>query len=799
MTGTYLKLILRDLLKRKSFTLINVLGLTLGFVVSLIIVLYVYTELSFDKHIPDAKHKYRIVLKASNEQKAILPGDLKEILEPQLPKGSCLSMITSSNENSSNSVFVQYDKNYYKCKNIQMADAQFLSMFGTSLLQGSPVNLQATPNQVILSYKTALKIFGEQYSVGKNIKIGGGNYTVAGVFKDLAQTTHLNADIVLMLPLKWKLDFDPANSWGYSLFNYYVSLPDNTNISQVESSIRKLYLANHPNYAGATEKEKSEIAFALEPITDIHLNSESVLWDNDKNKGNYNIVVVYMVIGILILLMAAFNYINLSLAYFQTRNTLSGIQKVFGASSLQLFKYIYMQTIGLVVISFILALVLVKVLLPFFNTLASSQMSYSLLYSPVFIGISLLVMFLMILLAGFYPAVSFSRDNPIKVIQKKFILKNKLTGISLRKVMVIAQFAISIALISVILIMGNQIKMMSSQRLGFDSEQLIEINTDLTKKEYDALKTRIGSLPSIVAISAANTTPGDYIGDGFPFCLSYDTQKKDKAIASVVKIEPNYFELMNIKQLEGLPLTSASENKDGAIISKSAAKALGLLNPIGKKISTGGDKKDHVIMGLVDDVQYRSFRETPKSIIYCIGIYVGRPVIRLAKGNPVTAVNAVKKEWYATFPEKPFDFTFFDSKIEKNYASEINALKLLNILGIISILISSLGILGLIYEIANQRIKEIGVRKINGAKVSEVMVLLNIDFVKWVAIAFVIATPISWYVMNKWLEGFAYKTDLSWWIFALAGTIALSIALFTVSWQSWKAATRNPVEALRSE
>jgi putative ABC transport system permease protein len=378
--------------------------------------------------------------------------------------------------------------------------------------------------------------------------------------------------------------------------------------------------------------------------------------------------------------------------------------------------------------------------------------------------------------------------------------KARNTNFSFRKVLVIAQFVISMALVSGVLIMGRQIRMMSVQKLGFNAEQLMEMNFDIDKTKFELFKNQLKNLPGVVAVSAASNTPAEYINNENPFRLSGETDEKNREGASVVGVTPNYFDVLQISMLEGVPFTEAMEKQNMAILSKTAADMLGLLNPLGERVHLSMNRKDYTIVGIVDDVQYRSLRETPKPVVYLPDFYTyNKAVVRLGKGNHVETLAAVKTAWHSISPDVPFEFRFFDTKLQQNYEYEISTMHLLNILVIISILISSLGIFGLIMEIAVQRTKEIGVRKVNGAKISEVMAMLNRDFVKWVAIAFVIATPIAYYAMNKWLENFAYKTSLSWWIFALSGILALGIALLTVSWQSWRAATRNPVEALRYE
>jgi putative ABC transport system permease protein len=308
------------------------------------------------------------------------------------------------------------------------------------------------------------------------------------------------------------------------------------------------------------------------------------------------------------------------------------------------------------------------------------------------------------------------------------------------------------------------------------------------------------ALPGVAAVSAASSTPANYIDNENPFRLSIETDEENRQGSALVGTLPDYFDVMHIRILQGEAFSQSSENKDVAILSKAAAEMLHVSDIVGKRIYQSMTEKDYTVIGIADDVQYRSLREKMTPVIYVSNFNnYQKIVIRLNKGNHINTIAAIEKCWQSVAPDVPFDFTYFDTKLQNNYRNEISQMKLLNMLVIISILISSLGIFGLIIEILVQRTKEIGIRKVNGARTAEVMLMLNRDFIKWVVIAFVVACPIAWYAMYKWLENFAFKTSLSWWVFAIAGATALFIALLTVSWQSWRAATKNPVESLRYE
>jgi len=414
MNRQYFKLIFRDLFKRKSFTLINISGLALGFAVCILTVLYVYTEFSFDRHIPSVANKYRIIWGSSDDMNAILPYAFREKLDPQLPEGTQTCVVSSPG-----SQYLMYNQNDYKSEFTLFSDSHFLSMFGTSLLQGDTTQMLDAPLQMILSEHAARNIFGNQNPINQTVRMWLKDFTVTGVFRDLPETSHQRADVVISV-LSWK-SFSPGNltRWGNKSYDYYLSLPPNTNTTQLQDKIKTIYLDSDPGFKDASAANKSAFHFELEPITDIHLKSGHVLWDDDKSKGNLSMVIAFVIIGLLILLMAAFNYINLSTAYFQTKNTFSGIQKVLGANTGHLVQYIFMQTSVMVAGGFLLSLLLVKLFLPHFNLIIARQISFLLLLTPNILGLILPIILFMIILSGLYPAIRFARENPVFALKRK--------------------------------------------------------------------------------------------------------------------------------------------------------------------------------------------------------------------------------------------------------------------------------------------------------------------------------------------------------------------------------------------
>ena len=415
MLKQYFKLIFRNLLQRKSFSIINIFGIALGFAVSILTLLYVFTEYKFDRHIPGVANKYRIIWRPSDDRNAILPYVFRGKLESQLPEKTQICLV-----NSIGKQYLSHNKEDYSFESILSSDSGFKSMFGLSILQGDTANLLNAPLQVLLSEQAAEKIFGDENPVTQTVQLWMQDFIITGVFKDLPPTSFQKADAIISAS-SWKT-LSPGNltSWGNKSYDYFLSLPSNTNIIELQKKIKDLYLNSDPGFGGITDDIRSMISFELEPITDIHLKSDHVLWDDDKNKGNLSMVKAFICIGMLILLMAGFNYINLSSAYFQTKNTFSGMQKLLGANIRNLAGYIFLQTFVVVTIGFVLSLLSVKLVLPFFNHIVSRHISFSFLFSPAIGGILFIVILFMIIFAGFSPAVSFARGNPVFTLNMDF-------------------------------------------------------------------------------------------------------------------------------------------------------------------------------------------------------------------------------------------------------------------------------------------------------------------------------------------------------------------------------------------
>ena len=792
-----LKLALRNLMRQKVGSLINIFGLSIGIAACLIIVLFVQNEISFDTHNKNYQSIYRL-LEIDNpvrypDHPVVFHSVLKENI-PELHNGTILYYYDKETD------FFSYENSKYVFKNVAFTNQEFFNIFTVNFIEGSKGNALNAPNKVVLSRTTAKKIFGSENPIGKILHYENRyDYEVAGVFEDLPASSHFKADLFAAIESKNELNPSMMNSWYNSGSSFYYFLPKNTNIPVLESKINALYAKHRP-------EDYDESKFQLQPLSEIHLYSSDTSWDS-AIKGDIQIVIAFILIAIIILAIAGFNYINLSSALFEKRNRNIGIQRVMGANVKTIFVSILTESTILVLCCGIAAIIVSVICLPEFNRLMDTALVFT-FSNKVLLYVFVTLIAFTILSSSIYQAWRRTQLNPIKSISRQNSLKlrgKKQSTLKSSQPFIIAQLAASIILIIGVISIYKQTSLLLDSKLGFNKSQLITIKNPMdgnVHARFKLLKEELSQIPQVTGVSGTWNVPGEYINNYNDVIVKGSNGAK-RAGFGQLPIDLDFFNVIEPIFLLGRnfdPSKSTENNK--VIINKKGVEMLGLSNPIGQIVKNGfnGNKNDLEIIGVIDNIQYRSLKEEIQPAIYYQSpMGLNKVMVRLSPGNISETMNKVKDVWNNVEKDLPFEFAFVDKMVEANYQKELQARTILLIMAILAISISMCGIFGLSVFIAQNRTKEIGIRKVNGAKVTEILSMLNRYFIKWVAISFVIATPIAYYAMNKWLENFAYKTTLSWWIFALAGLLALGIALLTVSWQSWKAATRNPVEALRYE
>lgn len=784
MIKNYIKVTIKNLINSRVYSLISISSLSIGLAVVILLFLYVFQELSYDRYHEKADNIYRL---CQEEHPYQAPGTAK-LAADNLPEIKNYARILPRDN-----ILVQFDEQKYKEDMVAWVDAELFEIFSFEFINGNVQNSLQQPGTAVLTESTARKYFGNENAIGKIFKVSSEyDYTVVGVIKDIPQNSHFTFDIFLTLADGDKMFSDDwMTNWGWNNFLVYFEMQDQFSKSDLEAKIAELMKDNN-NADGILN------LFTLQNIVDIHLYSSHFLNDiQPQNSIMY--VLIFSGIGLLILLIASFNYINLFTANATTRVKEIGVRKTFGASRKQLAMQYISESMLVFFISFCISLILVWFSLPLFNELAGKVLSFSILSNPDILLSLLGIMFVTSILAGSYPAFVLSSYSPTKV------MKSSKSGFGsafqIKKVLMGAQFTIVIVLIASSIVMFRQISFLQNKDLGFEKEAVLTTIFDYgDEAKYNTLKQALLQQSFVSSVSTANRIPSgslSNIGGVLP-----EGQTEGIAIP-YVHINFDYFRTLGIKPIQGRLFSNEfkTDATESIILNKAAVALMGLEgDPLGQTIRCNWPSSYRKVVGIIDDINFESLYNKVKPAVFLIEYSLAyHLIVKVKPSDVVTSVNALTQVCKSIYPNEVIEFTFLDQILEQRYQKDSKTFQLMGFFAALAIFLASMGLLGMASFIISSRTKEIGIRKVNGATVSELMQMLNISFIKWMVISFIIATPIAYYSMNRWLESFAYKTELSWWVFALAGLIALVIVLVTISWLTYRAARRNPVEALRYE
>jgi putative ABC transport system permease protein len=680
-------------------------------------------------------------------------------------------------------VGIQVNNNPYNLKDLTFADSTFFKTFPLEFVTGNPEDALIQPFSLVLSESLARRLFGSIDVIGKTVRFENQfDFTVTAIIKDqpfLHFKTDILASIVSLEQIRYKGVLKEYDGWSYPT---YLLLPEGIRVAESEKIILDLL-----KKAGYNDQ------FRLKPFTKIYYSPEVENESNTKH-GNLLYNKILIAVSIFILLLAAINFINLTIANAVARSKEVSIKKIQGASLFHLIVQFVFETILIILISFIISVFLLWFLNPLLNSLTGFPVNIVDLFTINNLLIFAAGLVTFIIITGIYPSLYISSYT----INTN---KGRLSGYSrhngIRNGLIIFQNLVSITLICCTLIANQQFRYMNKKDLGFDKNDIINLKINSQLKDHlDLFKENLLKYPEIISVSYSSRIPGNYWGS---WCCVNIEGKENKYFNNYV--DPDYLKTLGIRIKEGrnFSANNPGDIKATYLINETAIKLYDLKNPIGQVIVPGNGIRGQII-GIIHDFYYRGLNyEQSPLILFYTPEHLNYINVKINNDNIAGALEKMKVTWNELCPAFAFEYNFLDETYNLQYKSEKRFEKLLFSFALLALFIASIGLFGLSIHSTERRTKEIGIRKINGAKVTEVMAMLNKDFLKWVAIAFVIACPIAWYTMNKWLENFAYRTELSWWIFALAGLLAFGIALLTVSWQSYLAATRNPVEALRYE
>lgn len=790
MIKNYFKTAWRNLKEHKFHTFVNISGLALGLATAILLLLWVQHERSYDRFHKDYSriHRFTAHLDANTVWEGV-PGPLA-IYAQSLPEVEAIVRISESD----GQVLATEDRStVLDGFRTAYVDSTFLTLFDFELLKGKAAQLFPNPHSIVLTESTAKKFFDDNDPMGNVLQFRGDNFTVTGLIRDFPDNSSLAFDA--LLPMTHYAERFTANGgngdWknidvdmGSYAFKTFVKLRDDAKPETVGQKFTKLH--------GDAQNRESTVQFKLQPLADMHLVSA------DGNNASARMVQIFLLIALLVLAIAAINYINLTTARALVRAREVGIRKVVGANKMQLFLQFLVETALLFCIALLIAVGLIVLLLPLYNNIAGKQLHFSLSNMGIWkvIGYSALGT---LLAASIYPALLLSGFQPLQVMKGK--MASGIGAALLRKILVVFQFSISMVLIVSTLVISRQMTYMRELDLGYDKSYVFGVPLpDDAVEHIDAVKNELRNHPGIVNVALSDmydiTNMGSATGDlewpGKPANSSF--------IIAQSSIDKDFIPTMGIQLLEGRNLTGTAADSNLYVVNEAAVREMGLTPPyVGTPISF--HNRPGTIAGVVKDFNFKSLKEKISPLLFFHWWDGSMLYVRTTATEAAEAIKAVEKQYqkYAGDSPAPFKYNFVDKQFEAKYRTDQRAGLLFNIFAGIAIFISCLGLLGLSTYTVRQRVKEIGIRKVLGASVGSIVQLLSTGSILLVLLAVVIASPIAWWGMSTWLNDFAFRVNMEWWMFVVAGLAALLIALLTVSWQAIRAAIANPVESLRDE
>lgn len=800
MFKNYLKIAWRNLLKNKGYSMINIGGLAIGLACFLLIAVFISNELSFDTYHEKKDRIYRVVHHNSEEDPTdtwiwgnapvgpALKADFPEIVEKVQFSGI-------------SDILLEYNNRSFQESECFYVDATVFDVFSWPLIAGDSKTALEAPYSIVLTETMAKKYFGNENPLGKTLEgIGGraadGTYTVTGIIEDIPQNSHFTFDVLMSMSSFYQTRPEIFDWWGYVDFYTYLLVSENFDQKAFESKIPG-FLDKHID---PEQRKEYYYNFSLESLNSIYLHSNA---DRQQGEtGSLSNIYIFSIIGLFILVIASINFMNLATARSMERAKEVGIRKVIGAERKGLIYQFLGESLILVFVASIIGFGLAFIGLPWLGSLTNRTFEFeSILSAPaqlLYFGVTLFTG----LLSGSYPALVLSGFKPVSILKGAF--RTSPQGTNLRKGLVVFQFSLSIAMIACTVVVYHQLGYMLNKDMGFDKEQqlILDFNWDGTVLgNSETIKNELLSLADVSSVSLSRTVPSSH----FPAAgTDIETPEGNMENFSpyIFEVDNNFIQHYKINVVAGRAFSPdfPTDSISSLVINEAAAKSFGYSDPkniIGKKFQQWG--REGTIVGVIKDFNYKSLHEevaplTLRQVPY--GRYFS---LRMHTDNYQDALANVEKKWAELAPHRPFIYSFLDESFNEQYLADIRFRRLFTIFSCLAICIACLGLFGLATYSAMLRTKEIGIRKVLGADLGTIVTLLSKDFIKLVGIAILMAVPFSWYAMEQWLDKYAYKIDVEWWVFVLSGVLALSIAIFTVSFQSIRSAMADPVKSLRTE
>ncbi len=807
MFKIYFKTAWRNLRKNKFYTSINVVGLAIGLATCLLILLYVLDELNYDKYNVHADRIYRI----NNEIK--FGGNYADAAQsPALLGAEIIKEFPQAEQYTRlrwyGGFLVKKGAENIQEGKVGYADSTLFEVFTLPMIAGNPKTALVEPHSLVITETIAKKYFNRTDVVGNTMIINDtGNYKITGVIKDIPKQSHFSFDF--FVPFSESSE-SRSDDWLSENYNTYILLKKGTDPKRLESGLNKMMdrfigpeLQNVIHVSlDNFKKSGSYVRLSLTPLLDIHLHSNK---QGELNaNGSIEFVYIFSAIALFILLIACVNFMNLSTARSSSRAKEVGVRKVLGSSRKNLIQQFLSESILISFISLLFAILCASLLLPYFNQLAEKAIHIKALFQPGLLLLLIALMLVVGLLAGSYPAFFLSAFQPVDVLKGKLAKGFKRSW--LKNTLVVFQFTISIILIIGTIVIYNQLNYIRNKDIGFNRNQVLVFNhTDVLKDGAATFKNELLQISGVQSAAMSGFLPTNFSRNNNAFFTSPTLDQSTAISMQQWSVDDKYIPTLDIKILRGRNFSSQFQTDSGGIIlNEAAAKFITANNLLNKTLYEVNDiqtKKvnEYHIIGVIKNFNFSSLRDVVTPLGFLLRKSNGNISLRINASDMPAVISQIKNKWKITAPEQPFDYSFMDDQFNNLYTTEQQTGKVFITFAILAIAIACLGLFGLVTYTSEQRSKEIGIRKVLGATVTGVVTMISKDFLILVFIASLIAFPVAWYIMNKWLQGFAYRVTISWWIFITAGLMAVFIALATISFQAIKAAIANPVKSLRTE
>jgi len=802
------------MVRQKLPAFINIVGLAVGLASALFIFMYIYDELQYDKYHEHRKTVFRVIGNtfmhteySASQPAVLLPYLLNNI--PEIERGVRFQIHPTG-------LVGRGEKNHVE-KDWVIADSCVFELFSWPLLRGNPKTALTEPYSVVITTEMAEKYFGEEDPMGQTLRLENAvDFTVTGLIDPIPAQSHFGVNFLASMSSMETINPHLMTNWGNHGVTMYLKLHPLADPAYVSERVNEEYwLARTEGRSNASSPDGHEMKLKLQSLEDIYFGSNDIQQlQNTYRSGNRTYLIIFSATAILILLIACFNYMNLATARSLTRAREVGLRKVLGSHKGSLVRQFMTESFLYILLAVIVGIILIEIFMPGFNHLTGKALGTHMLLQPVFVGTILLLILLVTLAAGSYPSFVLASFEPVFTLKGASAVdyagkaSGSRFGLNLRKFLVVIQFVISMALIICSFIISKQIYYMRNVNLGFNKEHLLSISQpwgNEMNSRYESLRNLLTGNPRILAISAGHNIPGAHLNLMSGFRLS-DQPDQQRVMASITSVDWDYFGTIGAEFIAGRDFSREyqTDQAEATIINETAVKQFGLEDPIGVKIQGFLDLPEKRVIGVIRDVQHRSLHNPPQPLLYYLrgdgfAIFTRHIILRISGDNVPQTISDIEEAWSEIIPEWPLSYTFSDEIFANHYKSEMQTSKVVSIFAALAVLLSFMGLLGLVFFIAQSRIREFGIRKVLGASVASLNMHTIREFTMLVIISAIVAWPLSWYIMDNWLNNFKGRIDISFWVLAVSALIVFALTVLITLGVTWRAATRNPVEAIKYE